>query len=75
MPKWTVSDDPEAFMIQACRHVKELAERYGDKIAMWDVINEEVHRVTVGSSDKRKEFTIDVTSDANARKPHRLVLN
>ncbi len=45
MPGWTVPDDPEAFMVQARAHMAELANRYGGKIAVWDVINEEIPRV------------------------------
>jgi len=45
MPEWTVRDDPIAFMEQARKHMAELAERYGDRIAVWDVINEEIPRV------------------------------
>ncbi len=44
MPEWTASKDPEAFMQQARRHMAELAERYGDEIPVWDVINEEIPR-------------------------------
>ena len=45
MPKWTISNDSKAFMVQARNHVEELAGRFGDKIEMWDVINEEICRV------------------------------
>ncbi len=45
MPEWTVRDDPKAFMEQARRHMVELAGRYGDRIPVWDVINEEIPRV------------------------------
>jgi len=45
MPDWTVGGDAAAFMPQARRHIEELANRYGDKIPVWDVINEEIPRV------------------------------
>lgn len=45
MPEWTVRDNPEAFMEQARKHMAELAGRYDGKIAVWDVINEEIPRV------------------------------
>ena len=45
MPDWTARDDPKLFMQQARKHMAELAERYGDEIPVWDVINEEIPRV------------------------------
>lgn len=44
MPDWTKRDDPDAFLIQARRHMAGLAERYGNSVSMWDVANEEMPR-------------------------------
>lgn len=44
MPDWTIRDDPKGFMEQARQHMKQLADRYGRDIPIWDVINEEIPR-------------------------------
>jgi len=45
MPDWTAKNDPEVFLKQAKKHMAELANRYQDDIVMWDVLNEEIHRI------------------------------
>jgi endo-1,4-beta-xylanase len=45
MPDWTAKNDPELFLKQAKKHMTEIAERYRDDIVIWDVLNEEIHRI------------------------------
>lgn len=45
MPAWTARNDAEKLRGQCAAHMAELATRYGDKILIWDVINEEIPRM------------------------------
>jgi GH35 family endo-1,4-beta-xylanase len=45
MPAWTARDNAETLRKQCAAHMTELAERYREKILIWDVINEEIPRM------------------------------
>jgi len=44
MPDWTAKNNPDLFLKQAKKHMEEIAKRYKDDIAVWDVVNEERYR-------------------------------
>jgi endo-1,4-beta-xylanase len=46
MPDWIQRDDPQRLKTLSERHMKEIAERYGRDIAVWDVVNEELPRLS-----------------------------
>jgi endo-1,4-beta-xylanase len=45
MPTWISRTDPEALRSLAKKRMTQLASRYGNDIAVWDVVNEEVARL------------------------------
>lgn len=45
MPSWTARENAEKLREQCAAHMAELAERYGRRILIWDVINEEIPRM------------------------------
>ncbi|MEO9892408.1 endo-1,4-beta-xylanase [Aurantibacter sp.] len=53
MPDWTERNNPDIFLKQAKKHIKEIANHYKDNIAIWDVVNEErVRRLKPESGHK-----------------------
>ncbi len=46
MPDWIDPKDPARLKTLAARHMAEIAQRYGNDIAVWDVVNEEIPRLT-----------------------------
>ncbi len=45
MPDWTERENPEKFLKQGKKHMKGIAKRYKNDIAIWDVANEEMPRI------------------------------
>lgn len=45
LPSWIPKNDPEGLKSLAAKHMAQLSERYGDDVAIWDVVNEEVARL------------------------------
>ncbi len=45
MPEWIKPDDPQRLKTLSERHMREIADRYGRDIAIWDVVNEELPRL------------------------------
>lgn len=45
MPEWTERNNPEVFLKQGHKHMKQIARRYGDTFPIWDVANEEIPRI------------------------------
>ncbi len=39
-PSWMPGDDPDAYLARLARRIREIAERYGNAIRTWDVVNE-----------------------------------
>jgi GH35 family endo-1,4-beta-xylanase len=44
MPEWLDHGDANALKTRGLQHMAEIAERYGSRIAIWDVVNEEIPR-------------------------------
>ena len=45
MPDWTARNDGKMLQAQGQKHIAQLAERYANDIAIWDVVNEELPRL------------------------------
>ncbi len=73
MPEWTAKDNPELLMQQAHKHIVEIAERYQDKMPIWDIANEEYKRKRSRSPEYWHEVPDDYLAwcfrEANASFP------
>lgn len=50
MPSWISRTDPATLQLLARKRMSQLADRYGNDIAVWDVVNEDVARMKYPNS-------------------------